>query len=465
MKRGLWSTRIGFYLAAIGSAFGLGNLWRFPYVAAENGGGAFVLMFLFLVFIIGMPLLVGELMLGKLSRRSLVESLRRLSDDGDRLVDEGRGSSWLGIGLKLYPLAGWIAVSVCLLVLAYFAVISGWVLHFLMQFIVSFVRQGEIDPAMALMTLQQKGWLQIMLTSVHMIVLYIIVTKDVEEGIERWVGYMMPAFVILLLVLVVNSLSLQTGDEAIRFLFYPDFSKLKISSLAYALGHVLFTLSLGFGTMVTFGSYLQDRAYVPLAGFRVGMVDALISLFAGLLIFPLVIGAGVEQSGPDLLFRTVPFLLAHVPGGELFGIGFFLCLYLSALGASIGLLETVVSNVKEKTKMSRNRSTSWTAAICFILSLVPALSSSALSGVQVGGRGLLEIVDVVLINWTLPVVALFLSQAIAYRLNRALVYKEFEAEETFSSVRLTRHWIFVLKYVVPLVVIVALVLQAIDLLF
>src|SRR5262249_31447397 len=159
---------------------------------------------------------------------------------------------------------------------------------------------------------------------------------------EKWVSYSVPLFGVLVIILAYRSISLDQSQAAIRFLFYPDFSKLKISSLGEALGHVMFTLSVGFGVMVTFGSYLRERASLPIAGFRVTTLDCLISLGAGIMIFPLVIYGGFQDAGPSLLFHAVPKLLTQIPGGQVFGIGFFLCLYLASVGASIGLLETVV---------------------------------------------------------------------------------------------------------------------------
>ncbi|NJL24438.1 MAG: sodium-dependent transporter [Calothrix sp. SM1_5_4] len=463
-KATVFGTRFGFYLAAIGSAFGLGNLWRFPYVVAENGGGAFVLLYLFLVFLLGMPLLIAELCLGKISRSSLVRALSKLR--GDRsLVREIRESGseaarWTHWTL---PYLGWFSLFITVVVLAYYAVISGWVLHFFVQLVVSIGNPESFQPDGALRVLLQNGWLQLLLTSVHLLIVAVIVAKDLEFGMEKWIGYCTPLFVLLLIALAVRSLRLNSADAALRFLFYPDFSKLTLASLGQALGHVLFTLSIGFGSMVTFGSYLREKAYLPMAGFRVCALDSAISLWAGVMIFPLVVYGGGEFSGPQLLFQTVPRLVNELPGGLWFGVGFFLCLYLASLGACIGLFETVVANWREVRRVPRQRGAFTLAVLCLGLAVGPALSSSVLSGVKIGERGLLEFLDAALINWCLPIAALLLSQVVSWLLKRELIRAEFVDPEAPGSETLFQHWIFVLRYIVSPVILLALALQLVSL--
>ena len=463
-KNTVFGTRLGFYLAAIGSAFGLGNLWRFPYIVAENGGGAFVLLYLFLVFLIGMPFLIAELMLGKASRSSLVPALSKLMGQRHQVREmratESEPPRWM-----VFLLRNLGRVSLCLtvVVLAYYAVISGWVLHFFMQLLVSIFDPEHFHPESALKVLLDNGWLQLLLTSVHLIVVAVIVGKDLEFGLEKWVGYCMPVFVVLLIALAVQSMTLDSAFEALRFLFYPDFSKLKLESLGQALGHVFFTLSVGFGSMVTFGSYLRDKAYLPLAGLRVCTLDSVISLWAGVMIFPLVIYGGSEFSGPQLLFQTVPRLVTELSGGLWFGVGFFLCLYLAALGASIGLFETVVANWREIRRVPRARGSAMVGVICFVLAVGPALSSSIFSGVKVGGRGLLEFLDMALINWCLPITAFLISQVVCWYLKEKLMMEEFIDEKSHGTEKLYRHWIFILRYLAGPIVLLALLLQVIAL--
>jgi len=454
-----WSTRLGFYLAAVGSAFGLGNLWRFPYIVAENGGGAFVLLYLFLVFVVGMPFLIGELILGKATGSNVIPAMDKLRRSQPNLaaVDERQSQG------RIYAFfTGWggrLALFLCVVVLAYYSVISGWVLHFLMQFLVGLFRENGVDADMALEALMTKGWLQIMLAGVHLLLVMVIVVKDVEDGIERWVGRMMPLFMVLLFVLAVRSLSTDSAYPALRFYLYPDFTRLSMGSFAQAIGHVFFTLSVGFGTIVTFGSYMNEKMNVPLAGFRVAVIDSIISLFAGILIFPLVFGSSESVVGPGLLFQTVPKLLSQMSGGVVYGIGFFLCLYLAALGASIGLLETAVANLREAKKVPRARGARVIVVVALLFAVVPALSSSVLSGYRFGGRSVLGMLDAQLVNVMLPIVALIISQVIVYRVDQQVQKAEFHDDPTLPLNKLYSHWRFAMRWLAPALILSALVLQ------
>jgi neurotransmitter:Na+ symporter, NSS family len=445
-KRGLWGTRFGFYLAAIGSAFGLGNIWRFPYITAENGGGAFVLLYVFFAIGIGLPMLIGELMLGKLSRRSVVKATEGLHADPQNPNGKSR-MVW----------AGRVSFVACLLILAYYALISGWVLHFLTQFFFGHLVIGSYDAEASLRVLRDNGLLQVALTSVHLLIGVIIVAKGVQEGMEKWVSNAMPIFVILLVILVTKSLSLPTAGEAIRFMFYPDFTKLTYYSMLQALGHVFFTLSIGFGTMVTFGSYLNDQTHIPSAGFRVTTMDTLISLFAGLLIFPLLIGSAMPSPGPELVFQALPRLLAGLDNGFMFGLAFFICLYLAALGASIGLLECLVANVSELTGFSRSRAVWITGGAAFVIAIIPSLSTSALSQFHYRGHGLLEILDTAVITVLLPLAALLVALVISARIRRHAVEEEFVNDDSIATRKLFSHWTFALGWIVPGIITIAFI--------
>jgi neurotransmitter:Na+ symporter, NSS family len=221
----------------------------------------------------------------------------------------------------------------------------------------------------------------------------------------------------------------------------------------------MFTLSVGFGSMVTFGSYLKEKAPLPSAGFRVTLLDCLISLGAGIMIFPLVMMGGYQDAGPSLLFHAVPRLLTQISGGWVFGFGFFLCLYLASLGASIGLLETVVANLRETRRTRRSHGAWWAATAALLIAIWPALSTSVLSSVRFGGHGLLELWDAALINWLLPVTALLLSQVVAWILDDRLKRAEFQDDKDLTGEVLYRHWIFMLRFVAPPIVILALVMQ------
>jgi NSS family neurotransmitter:Na+ symporter len=443
-KRGLWTTRFGFYLVAIGSACGLGNVWRFPFIVGENGGGAFVLLYGVLALSVGLPLLIGELLLGKYTRRSLMSAGKQIKSSNVVLL------KWLG------P----ISILLALLILSYYAVISGWVLHFVMQFLSGVVRTKP-HPDDLVSALMSNGPLQVGLASVHLVVVFIVVIKGVQEGIEKWIGNMMPLFIVLLVALVFKSLSLPSSENALRFLFYPDFSKLNSSSLISALGHVFFTLSVGFGTMVTFGSYMHEEEHVPTAGFRVAITDSFISILAGLLVFPMALQASNSRlTDSTLIFEALPMFFMASRAGYLFGLVFFLCLYIASLGASIGLLEVVVSNVVDRLpKLGRAKAAVIISGVAFLIATIPAFSSSNLSRFQIAGRGLLENIDIVLITWVLPLVALCGSFILVRVLPDAPKELEFRNPAHLNSYSLFGAWKWSIKYYIPAIIILGFVLR------
>ncbi len=460
-KRGYWKTRLGFYLAAIGSAVGLGNLWRFPYILSENGGGAFVVLYLLFALTVGLPLLVGELILGRTFRQGVVlstESLQPIPIFGTR--------RWLSL-----KWVGRLSFLLSVVVLSYYAVISGWVLHFMTQFFFALFSPMTTSFDPSLDPLLTSGWMQMLLASVHILVTLVVVLKGVQDGIERWVGAMMPVFAVLLVSLVIKSLSLPSSGEALRFLFYPNFSQLSLSSFSHAIGHVLFTLSVGFGTMVTFGSYLKDSDAIASSGFRVTIVDTFLSLTAGLLIFPIALGAGSVELGatrtdPGLLFETLPRFLMSLPGGAFFGLAFFVCLYLSALGASLGLMEVIVSNAldwskKKKWKVQRMEVVWTLGGLILLLSAIPAFSSVIFRASK-NSKGFLEWLDAILINGCLPLVGLGLSLAISHGLSEMEKKRQFIDENKIETQALFPYWRWALKYFVPLVIIISLILQILN---
>lgn len=450
-KRGAWRTRFGFYLLAVGSACGLGNLWRFPYVVGENGGGAFILLYVFMAMVIGVPLMIAELNLGKQSRKSVIVAIQQLGAKSGR-----KDLAW----------AGRFAVILSLVVLSYYAVISGWVLHYLTQFFISlFDAPDTVYAKTNFSTLMSNGILQVLLASAHLLITVVVVLKGVQEGLEKWISYTMPLFAVLVAVLLFRSFSMPTTSEVMRFLFYPDFSKLTLTSLNHAIGHMLFTLSLGFGTIVTFGSYMRESDHAPTAGFRVALVDTLISLVAVVMIFPVAFTASnVPLTDPSLMFEVLPNYLLGIRGGVLFGLAFFVCLYLAALNASIGLLEVVVSNFVDLNKKFERTRATWTSGfIALGLAILPALSSSLFKEVRVFGRSLIEILDSLLINWALPVVALGILMV--YDLGTTTKEKEeaFVDRDRFVSYSMFPQWCFVLRYVAPVVIVTGLALQILGL--
>ncbi len=383
--------RFSFYLLAIGSACGLGNLWRFPYIVGENGGGAFLLLYVFLALTIGLALLISELMIGRFTGTSILAVTRQLTIQTKK---------------KFYIL-GWFSLFISAITLAYYSVISGWVLHYLAQFMISLLQSDSSFylKNISVNMLLQNGWLQFMLASAHLLVAVIIVVRGLGEWVEKRIASLLPLFGLLVAFLLMGSLSLDSSKEVLRFLFYPDFSKLSWSSLGHATGHVFFTLSLGFGTMVTFGSYFKNEDNLPAIGLRVTLADTLISIIAVLLIFPIVFSSSKQiATDPSLVFDVLPAFLSSIKGGIVFGLMFFLFLWLAALNASIGLLETITANLTEKRPdMKRPLAASLSVMAILLMTVFPAFSGEIFKDIKILGRSVIVFFDSTLINVLLPI--------------------------------------------------------------
>lgn len=447
MTRGAWRTRYGFYLLAIGSACSLGNIWRFPFVVGENGGGAFVLLYVFVTLVVGLPLLIGELILGRHSRKSVLVATQQIAETGG----------------QIYRWSGRFSVLLSLVVLAYYSVISGWVLHFIMQFIVA-IFTGQFRVGIS--SLMGNGILQWALASVHILITIFVVTKGVKDGIEKWISSLMPLFAVLVILLTIQTMSLPSSFQVVRFLFYPDFSKLTLSSLNHAIGHAFFTLSVGFGTMVTFGSYMNEKDHIPTMGFRVALVDTLVSVFAGLLVFPIAFQVMDRPlTDPALLFEVMPRFMAQLPGGTIFGLTFFVSLYLAALNASIGLLENTLSNWMDfsQKKIARSKAIWGVAAVVLCLSLFPALTNSPIGNMKLGETSLIETLDRLLINWFLPLVALFLLLTIQKGIKQKELERNFVNRDHPASLAMYSHWAFVIKWLAPGLILLGMLMQFIAL--
>ena len=444
--RAAWTTRSGFYLAATASAFGLGNLWRFPYIVGNQGGGAFVLLYVVIALLIGLPLMVAELMLGKISRKSAVEALEDESfrHSGEE-VNNRKPRLWLG---RLWIFTGLILFS-------YYSVVSGWVLYFFMQFTMAPFRAEPLETATLFGRLIDSKLLQMALMSVHVLIVTLVLIRGVREGIERTVRVVMPLFFVLILFLIYKSLSLPGAESAIRFMFYPDFSKLGASSLLEALGHVLFTLSIGMGAMVVFGSYLREEVTVSRGGAIVTFMDILLSLMAGLVVFPIVFSGTIGvTAGQSLLFESMPLLFSRIGLGVYFGAAFFLCLYTAALVASFALLEASVAHLQDRYDFSRQSASRAMGFIGFLLSSIPIGL-----GLFYRETDILLMYDSLLIKLVIPLSTLGLVYIMGYRISRDVRARAFISELVPDTKSLYSVWVFILKYLAPALILGAFALH------
>ncbi|MEM9122138.1 MAG: sodium-dependent transporter [Pseudomonadota bacterium] len=416
--RGHWSGRTAFILAAVGSAVGLGNFWRFPYLAGENGGGAFVLVYLVCVLLVATPLVMAELLIGRRGQASAVASLRRLIDEA------GAKGLWVAIG--------WFGMLAGFLVLSFYSVIAGWILLYLPKAAAGLgaVDAGEAgalfegmlrDPA-AMMTAH----------ALFMILTVVIVGGGIGGGIERAVRVLMPAFFLLLIFLAIFALIIGDAATGLAFLFSPDFSKLSADVFLSALSQAFFSVSLGFAALITYGSYLRRDVEIPQTSLVVTLTDTLVALVAGLAIFPIVFAFGLQPTqGPGLIFVTLPVAFGQMPFGGLIALIFFVLAAIAALTSSISLLEIIVSWLEEKVRWPRIVSAGAVGLACFALGIATVLSFNAWSDVRpLAGTGLLEsatlfdLKDFIATKVCLPIGGLMIAVFVAFILPRPITQDE-----------------------------------------
>lgn len=361
-EREQWSGKLGFILAASGSAIGLGNIWRFPFSVAEGGGGLFVLIYLFFVLTIGVPVILAELSIGRETRLNPVGALRKLMP----------GSWW--------PALGGLGVVTGFAILAFYSVISGWTIGYLYKSVT-----GEFNTAISASQsgemfeqLTGDGGMVIFLTAVFMLLTILVVRGGISKGIERSTKILMPVLFLLLAVLAVRAVTLPGGWAGVVYLFQPDFSEVSAGVIMGALGQALFSLSLGMGAMITYGSYFPEGENIAAAGVSVAIFDTVIAVLAGLIIFPALFYADVELStGPGLVFVTLPTIFNALPAGEYFAVSFYALLGIAALTSTISLMEVVVSYFIDERKWSREKAVWLIGGTCFLLAIPSALANGA----------------------------------------------------------------------------------------
>jgi NSS family neurotransmitter:Na+ symporter len=439
--RDRWGTRIGFVLAAAGSAVGLGNVWKFPYIAGVHGGGGFVFVYLLCILLAGLPILLAEFIIGKSTARNPVGAFKSL---------EGERSHWL--------IPGFLSVLAAFMILSYYSVIGGWVVDYSLKAITGEFSAGK-DPEEIISLLDRlmaSGLRQVLLHLAFIFMTTCIVMRGVRSGIERASNVLMPALFLILLSLFLFSLTQPGNREAFRFLFHPSPSLLTPQGILEGLGHAFFTLSLGMGAMITYGSYMRADQRLMRSAVTVAILDTLISMIAGVVIFSIVFTFGLEpDEGPTLVFSTLPALFARLPGGGFISSAFFILLAFAALTSAISLLEVVVAFFVDTYSWSRTRVAALAGLLIFLAGLLSAFSFNLLKEflLPVGllfGKELtfFETIDKLASNLLLPLGGLFVSIYVGWKMNRLTLRGQFENWEG----RFLRFLFFLLRYVAPTLV-------------
>ncbi|MED4581612.1 sodium-dependent transporter [Brevibacillus choshinensis] len=424
-----WTSRLGFILAAAGSAIGLGAIWKFPYIVGTSGGGAFFLLFLIFTIVIGLPLLLGEFTIGRSTQKEAVSAYKAIAP----------GTVWHWIGR--------LGVVTCFLLLSFYSVVGGWILTYLVRGITGQITGPSYDQLFGSVISNPFG--AVFAQLVFMLISAWVVARGVQSGIESANKYMMPALFILFLILMVRSLTLDGAMEGISFFLSPDFSKLSGESILYAMGQSFFSLSVGVSVMVTYSSYLAKKeSLVRSAGSIVGL-NLFVSLFAGLAIFPAVFSLGVEPTaGPGLLFIVLPSVFEKIAFGGLF-LWIFLALFLFAtLTSAFSMLEIIVASLAKGDEKKRKRLSWLIGLLIFIFGIPSALSFGIWSEYTIFGKSIFDAVDFLVSNILMPLGALLIAVFVPLKMKRETLIHELQVKSSAGR-KMFVLWLFLLKYLAP----------------
>ncbi len=450
---GQWSSRWAFVLAATGSAVGLGNIWKFPYIAGENGGGAFVLVYLVCICLIGVPIMMAEIMLGRRGRQNPVMTMETLAKE------EGRSTHWRLLGL-MGVLAGFF-------ILSYYSVIAGWALSYIFQSASgAFVGSSAETVGKIFGDLVSTPETLLLWHTLFMVMTMLVVARGVRSGLEKAVTWLMPGLFLILVLLVGYAMAEGSFAEGVNFLFSADFSKLNWGSVLIAMGHAFFTLSLGMGAIMIYGSYLPEKVSIAKTSFMVAAADTTVALLAGLAIFPIVfVNDLAPGSGPGLVFQTLPIAFGQMPGGLIVGTLFFVMLVFAAWSSSISLIEPAVTWLVEKKTMTRGKACVVSGIATWLLGIVTVLSFNKWSfeftfAGHKKTEGLFDMLDILTANIMLPLGGLLIAIFAGWQMAKTSSIDELGMESTDLSYRM---WRFLVRYVTPVAVII-IMLKAIGIL-
>ena len=438
MKRDSFGSRFGALVAMAGSAVGLGNLWRFPYLVGENGGAAFIIIYILLSFVICLPIFISEFVIGRRSQKNAFAAFRDLSG----------GSAWRWVGL--------FTIIVPLIVLSYYSVIGGWSVEYLLKSLTfSFTGEASQSVFHSMFTdFVSSTWAPLIAHTAFLLVTTLIVIVGIKDGIEKFSKVMMPLLFFIVVAIAIYSMTLPGASAGLDYLFNPDFSKITGKALAAALGQAFFSLSLGFGTIMTYASYVSKKENIMFQSAATAVSDLMFALIAGMAIMPAVFAFGLNpQSGPGLVFETLPFVFGQMPAGGVVAILFFLALLVAALTSSISMLEVAVAYLVEEKKFSRLWACAVLFAVCWVVGAVCSLSFGPLSDIKIDGGNIFDFFDNLSSNILMTLGSLLTVLFVGWRLKKTDVYDEFTNGGTLSrNAKLFGVLWFLIRYVCPLAI-------------
>ncbi|WP_058308752.1 sodium-dependent transporter [Gracilibacillus massiliensis] len=434
MQRENWASRLGFMLAAMGSAVGLGNIWRFSYVAGENGGGAFLILYIISVLVIGIPLLLVEVSIGRKAQQDIVGSYKKLAPT----------QPWF--------MVGYLGVASAFLILSFYSVVAGWALYYWWGYVTGVMAEmPDIGYGGSFDAFITQDYAPLFWHALFMGITMLIVLVGVKKGIELANKILMPILALMMIALAIYSVTLPNASAGLAFLFQPDWSVLEDPSVYIAaLGQAFFSLSLGVGTMMTYGSYLSKQHQLPGATVGIGVMDTLFAIISGVVIFPAVFAFGIDpSSGPPLVFITLPEIFYQMNYGAIIGLVFFTALSLAAVSSSISLLEVPVAYVMRAANMSRKLASILVGIVVFISGVTVSLGMGRWSGVTlIGDRNILDSMDFLSSNVFLPIGGVTMALFVGWYFTKQ---EALEASD-LTNQSIGQLWYILVKFIAPLII-------------
>ncbi|MDP2901768.1 MAG: sodium-dependent transporter [Methylovulum sp.] len=429
---GEWSSRSAFILAATGSAVGLGNIWKFPYITGENGGGAFVIVYLLCVALIGIPIMIAETMLGRRGRENPVHTMQVLSAEAD--AD------------KRWHYLGWLGMAAGLLILSYYSVIAGWASAYVFKAFSGSFFGADVTAVEQLFSDFVGNPMQLIFWhTLFMVATMLIVARGVGDGLEKSVRILMPGLFILLALLVMYAMTTSGYFQGIHFLFSLDFNKLTGNAILIAMGQAFFSLGLGMGCVMVYGAYLPKNISIAKASIVIAAVDSLVALLAGIIIFPIVFTYGLNPgSGPGLIFETLPIAFGSMTGGWLFGVLFFVILVFAALSSAIALIEPTVCWLVESKGITRGLACLQSGVVTWLLGFCTIFSFNIWSDVKIFDHTLFEALDYLTANVMLPVGGFAIAVFAGWMMKQQHSAQELDIPSQHYQI-----WLFLIKYMAP----------------
>lgn len=444
-KRETFSSGLGIFFATLGSAVGLGNIWKFPYLVGENGGGAFVLIYLICIVLLGMPIMVSEFYIGRKTKSNAVSAFTVLKAH----------PSW--------KIIGYMGVVAAFFIVFFYSSVAGWVYSYVFKAIKGDFRilstlpmeEAKLIVENQFLATQQGLYSPIIWQGIIFLVISLILIGGVKKGIEKITTTLMPILFLLLIICSIRALTLDGAKDGLSFLFKVDFSKINSSVILSALGLAFFKLSVGMGTMITYGSYFTDDNNLLKTSANVALSDTIVSILAGIAIFPVVFTFGLTpSSGPGLLFNTIPLVFSQMPFGNILLVGFFILAGIAATTASLSMVQVPVAFVSEKWNIPRKSAVLYVTTTMFIIGALTTHPSSIFGSVRILGKNFFDFFDFTSSNIMMPIGGLLISIFVGYFVNKDDLIYELSNKNTLNNSSILKLYHFILKYISPILLII-----------